>query len=353
MVDREIFAKRMVAARKLRGYSLAGLSEKLGGVITKQALNKYEKGKTLPDSAHLIALVRALGIDTEYLFRPARVSVELSAPAYRRKARMSARRLSQIEEQVREQVERYLEIEGLFPPDRFEPFDLPVKSGSRVRAFEDVEELAERVRRQWEWGSDPIENLTQDLEDRNVKIVEIEGDEDFDGLSCWANKTIPVIVLKQNVFGDRQRSNIAHELGHLLMGEAVELDGEKAAMRFSGALLAPRAAVYREFGKKRSSLSFSELLTLKHKYGMSIGQWIYRAKDLGVISQSYFRTLFMKMRTSGYYKKEPGEQLVPEEPLRFKLLVLQAVEEEIIGEGRAAKLLNLSLSAFKKEMTVL
>jgi Zn-dependent peptidase ImmA (M78 family)/DNA-binding XRE family transcriptional regulator len=352
MVDKELFAGRMIAARKLRGYSLAKLAQKVGGGITKQALHKYEKAIALPDSTHLIALLQALEVDTDYLFRPARIGVQLSAPAYRKKARMSAKRIAQVEEQVRERVERYLEIEALFPTDRFPPFALPLAAADRIESFEGIEALAEEVRSQWEWGSDPIENLSQDVEDRNVKVVEIEGSEDFDGLSCWANETIPVIVIKQGSPGDRQRSNIAHELGHLLMGETTGVDAERAALRFSGALLAPREAVYRELGRNRTSLSLSELHTLKKKYGMSMAQWIYRAKDLGIITEGCFRKLFMTMRSRGYHTREPGEPLQSEQPMRFKLLVMQALEEGIITESRAAALVGVSMQAIR-EMLVL
>jgi len=39
------FGERLVSARKVAGLSLAALAEKTGNLVTRQAINKYERGK--------------------------------------------------------------------------------------------------------------------------------------------------------------------------------------------------------------------------------------------------------------------------------------------------------------------
>jgi Zn-dependent peptidase ImmA (M78 family) len=218
--------------------------------------------------------------------------------------------------------------------------------------MEDAETLAVSLRKLWNLGGDPIENLTEALEDRGVKIVILEGEKDFDGLSCWANERIPVILIKGGLSGDRQRSNLAHELGHLIMKVSPRVDEEKAAFRFSGAFLVPAEMVYRELGKQRNKIDVGELHMLKKKYGMSMQQWIYRAKDLSIISESRASELFRNFRARGWNQKEPGEPVPAEKPERFKRLLLQAVIERLISPVRAAEILGKPFDEFRKSLQV-
>ena len=257
----EIFAQRVKSARLRAGLSLQALADKLDAIITKQALNKYEQGKSLPNSKNLIALASALNIKLDYFFRPARIAVNLSEPVYRKRSRLSVKRINSIRENVRDLVERYLETENLLQSDA--DVLLPDDKLRQISSMDDVETLAENVRKIWNIGNDPIDNMTELLEDHNVKVALIEGDEKFDGLSCWANGKIPIIITKKGCSGDRQRSNIAHELGHLLMKTNDEINEEKTALRFSPAFLVPREIAYKELGEHRKHLNFEELQILK------------------------------------------------------------------------------------------
>jgi Zn-dependent peptidase ImmA (M78 family) len=153
---------------------------------------------------------------------------------------------------------------------------------------------------------------------------------------------VRVIALKSDLPADRHRFALAHELSHLL--NLVEgLDEEKAANRFAGALLAPRERVIEELGERRSRLSPVELHALKHKYGLSMQAWVYRARDLGVISAAAAQQIHAWFRKNRVHREEPGDALPRERPTRFLRLVLQAVEEGQIGRQRASELLNRSL----------
>ena len=65
-----MIAERLIQARKAAGLSVQALSAKAGGVVTPQAISKYEKGKCKPTSATLLALAKALGCTGRVLLSP-------------------------------------------------------------------------------------------------------------------------------------------------------------------------------------------------------------------------------------------------------------------------------------------
>lgn len=344
-----MLGQRIKQARIAAGLSLRGLAEATNNYISAQVIQKYEQGLTNPGSDVLIKLAKALGVKVEFFFRPSKAVVSLSCPVYRKRSSVSKKYLQSIHAKMKDKVEQYLELESLFPEDRFERSEINRLKSRKIKKTADVEELAEDLRGAWALGNDPIENMTDIIEDRGAMVIPLAANDDFDGLSCWANDSIPVIVVKKALPGDRQRSDLAHELGHLIMEVSPDISEEKAAKRFSAAFLAPRAAVYRELGRKRNDIDLSELVLLKKKYGMSMQQWIYRAKDLEIISESRSTEWFKRFRIKGWYRSEPL-QVRAEEPQRFEMLVIQAVTEGILSPVRASEFLDMPYQQFRKDM---
>ncbi|HNR69508.1 MAG TPA: XRE family transcriptional regulator [bacterium] len=343
-----VFAQRLKSARVMQGFSMAELAARMGNRISKQAIGKYEKGLAVPNSENLIALARALSVKLDYFFRPELIKVKLGPPVYRKRQHLSKKSLARIRETVQEQVERYLQVESLFPPQRFPAQRLPDLVTRQVKSFADVEELAVKLRKTWNLGLDPIDNLVQTLEDRHVIVVLLPEIDHFDGLSCWANESIPVVVSKKTEAGDRLRFTVAHELGHLLI-DAQGIDEEKAAQRFAAAFLVPATVVRQELGESRRVISGAELQQLKIKYGTSMQMWIYRARDLGIISESHAQEWFIAFRRIGH-RQEPGAPIEPEEPMRFHKLVFQALAEDLISESRATEFLNWNIDRIREKM---
>jgi Zn-dependent peptidase ImmA (M78 family)/transcriptional regulator with XRE-family HTH domain len=58
------FGVRLKAARKMAGMSMEDLAQKLGGLVTKQAIGKYEKGQMMPSPEVFERLVEVLKITT-------------------------------------------------------------------------------------------------------------------------------------------------------------------------------------------------------------------------------------------------------------------------------------------------
>lgn len=336
--------ERLRMAREAAGKSLRAVAEETG--ISHTAVSKYEKDRMAPDSSVLIRLAQAYGVKVEYFFRPVEVELEL-APQYRRRQRLRVKDRKAILGEVRDWLERYVAIEGYF---QNEPrFTWPESVPRSVASFEDVERASEGLREAWNLGEDPIENLTDTLEARGVKVGQVEGHSDFDALTFTMDGDIPVIAIKRDLPGDRQRFNIAHELGHCFLQASGELDEEAAANRFAGAFLVPRTAAFHELGDARQSLDYYELHLLKHKYGLSMAAWIYRAQDLGIITETAAKRYFKDFRQRGWHRKEPGDEIEPEEPTRLKRLVLRALNEGKINRSRASELVGEPWEAFVQQ----
>lgn len=329
-----MIGERIRRARLLRGMSLQGLADALGD-ISKQALSKFETGRDVPNSARLLQLAKILELKAEYFFRP--VEVRLERVEFRKKTRLTKKDREAIVEQTRDHLERYLILESLFEVADAERRGFAAHS-IQVSDPQDAEEAAEKLRRKWNIGFDAIENLTELLEDKGIKVVELDAPESFDGLSAWVDEKHPVIILNRNKAGERQRFTVAHELGHLVMDMAKGADEEKLCHRFAGAFIFPKECVLRELGEHRKQVSWQELILLKEKYGLSLAAMLSRGRDLGIFPPSVVTSAIITMKQQGLWKKEPHE-LKREQPTRFDRLLYHSLAEGLISLPKAAELM--------------
>ena len=69
------FGNRLRLARKMAGLSMEDLTRKAEGIVTKQAISKYEKGIMKPSSDVLIRLALALGVKPGYFYRQSKIEL--------------------------------------------------------------------------------------------------------------------------------------------------------------------------------------------------------------------------------------------------------------------------------------
>lgn len=340
-----MIGERIKQARTAAGLPLRELAEKAG--VSAMAISKYETGKSTPSSGVLLSLSNALGVPVEYFLRTERV--ELEEVEYRKHTKLPKKLLRQIEGDVIEQVERYLELEHVFPTLPIKQFKIPDNLPERINDFAEIEVVADRVREVWDLGSNPIPELTDTLEENGIKVFQTKlfhGNR-FDGLAATVNG-MPIIVVGEEWPGDRQRFTLAHELGHLLMKGRLSnaLDEEKASNRFAGAFLVAKSVVFSELGQHRRWLEPQELCVLKKVYGLSMGGWMHRANDLGILADVHYQMMVRLFRSRNWHKQEPCEDYPREKTQLFTQLVYRALAEDLIGESKAAELLRVPLKQF-------
>jgi Zn-dependent peptidase ImmA (M78 family)/transcriptional regulator with XRE-family HTH domain len=342
-----MLGQRIKQARLASGLSQRALAKRAG--VSAMAISKYEREKATPSSRVLLALAQALALRTEYFFRPE--TVELKETEYRKHVRLPKKVLARIGGDVIEQVERLMELERFIPSTPISGFDIPTEIPQRVTDLEELEDVTIALREHWKLGLNPIPDLTDTLEEHAIIVLQTSahGEHRFDGLVAIVD-SLPVIVVGADWPGDRQRFTLAHELGHLLLRGRLtaEVDEERAANRFAGAFLAPKSLVFRELGARRRRLEPRELWILKNIYGLSMGGWLHRANDLGILRDVHYREMVKRFRARGWHRTEPWDQYPKEKPKLFDQLVYRALAEELISESKAAELLGYALHEFRR-----
>lgn len=347
---KEIFSKRLKSARTLAALSQDQLVEKMGNIVSKNAISKYEKGQMMADSTILLALSKALNVKPDYFFRP--FTVEIENVEFRKKQRLSVKSVSAIKQTVTDFVERYIEVEQFL--NIASSFVNPVKNID-ISTIQDIDKAALIVRSEWKLGLNALPNVIDLLEDNEIKVIEVDAPEEFDGFSGWADGKIPIIVINKNYPVERKRLTALHELGHLILklNEATsEREKERLCFQFAGAMLIPEPTFKTEIGDVRSHFSIPELVAIKETYGISIQAIMARAKDLGVISESQF-IQFRKWISHNRTEEGLGNYKGSEHTFRFKQLIYRAAAEEVISLSKAANLSNQKLAEFRKEFVAL
>lgn len=346
---KDIIAKRIKSARNLAGFSLRELSDKMVGIVSHNAIRKYEMGLMMPDSKVLLALANTLNVKTDYFFRPYEVSIKNIE--FRKKSKLLVKEANSIKEKVTDSISNYIELEQFLNLTVL--FINPLQN-IQISNGEDVELAVNLLLNDWKLGFNALPNVVELLEDKEIKVIEIDDNDNFDGLSGWANTDIPVIVINKNFPVERKRLTALHELAHLLLvfNENVEhKEREKLCHRFAGAILMPRDTFIQELGSSRRDISIPELIAIKETYGISMQAVMARAKDLGVITEDRFLRFRFWLNKDSNRRKEIGfgEYIGREHSARFKQLLYRATSEELISMSKAANLANQKLASFRDE----
>jgi Zn-dependent peptidase ImmA (M78 family)/transcriptional regulator with XRE-family HTH domain len=341
------FPQRLKSARVRAGLSLRELAGKLGGNLTAAAICKYEKGQAAPGSARLIELSGALGVPVDYFFRP--VSLSLDGMEFRKCSRLSKTEEKRIRELACDFLERYTELEGLLGIDETSgtPRPATVVSNSMEAAA-----AAAALRQTWGMGLGPVNDLFGLLEEKGFKVLEVDADPAFSGLTA-AGAKYALIVVNRAHDAVRKRFTAAHELGHLVLQPAdgiADKDREKLCHAFAGAFLLPPEVIREEIGQHRQQIAMGELVALKANYGISIQAIAAQLRGLGIVTDGWYRQFNVTVSARGWRQAEPGAYVPHEQLRRFLRLVIRAVSEEIISASKAAGLADMTLDDLRKEL---
>lgn len=347
-----MLGQRIHQARLAAGLTLEALGRQLG--VTKAAIQKYEKGAVTPDSAKLLQIAKACGVRTEYFFR--KDAVELRQVEFRKTSKFGVRRSRAVQLRVAEQVEKRVALLNVFPETPIPRFAVPDVVPACIAALDELECVAEDLRKTWALGLNPIGDLTDTLETLGALVLAVdEPHPGFSGMTASAvtanGRSFPVVAVSSTWPGDRQRFTLAHEIAHVLLAGRLgaDVDEEKACDRFAGAFLVPRSAVVHELGRQRHRLEPRELYRLKHEYGLSMRAWAIRALQCEVIPHKHFESLMKLFSAKGWQRDEPGTPLPAETPRLFEQLVYRALGEQLISEAKAAELLGIPRLHFYRQ----
>ena len=310
-------------------------------------ISKYEQGKDVPSSDVLLRLAKSLGYRAEYFLRP--VSVSVSASGHQSPHALPQQQVLAVIAAVQEWLERYLDIEDIL--GEHPVFELPAGYPRQAESPEAIERAAEELRRTWDLGLGPLDDLDDILEAPGIKVCEVAGQEGFESLALRTDKNEPVIAVRRALPVEERRFSLAHELGHIVLKQTEGKDAEQLADRFAEACLVPASAARRELGQQRTHVSMAELVHLSDRYGLIPKAWAQRACHLDIISESEARRLLLELKNNGWDLQETGSGSSREMPRRMDRLVMRALAEDLISESRAAQLLGTPLAQLRHVAT--
>lgn len=334
----------LVLARGKRGLSQSGLARELKW--TQSKLSKVEGGLINLKDGDVQDISNALQINEKLLFsRESRQGFGSACDVFHRKRNTTPTRAVN---QLRDQLNfRRIQIKQLIANLEIESdFSFPTLD---IDEFEDAEQIAQLVRATWQIPHGPIPNLVHIVESAGGVVLEHEMPhsridavsqfprDEFDGPIVLLNRTIPV---------DRWRLTLAHEIGHLVMHRLPTPDLETEANRFAAELLMPADEISAEL----SDLSLKSAAQLKLKWRVSMQALIYRAKQLEVITESRYKSLFVQMSRLGYRKREPVE-LTPETPQALKALLKFYTAELNYSDEQIADTMLTTVDDFRDNFT--
>jgi Zn-dependent peptidase ImmA (M78 family) len=232
-------------------------------------------------------------------------------------ARDQAFAYGQLAVDIATSLEKHVECPDPDVPSFPVPIDAGRADGDRLDDG-GPEEAARYVRDQWAMPAGPAPHLVRLLENHGVLIVFSPPQAASVDAYSFDSRLRPVVVLnpvKHDYY--RQRFDVAHELGHLVMHSDAEPGGrtvEDHANRFAAELLMPAAEIRDELPTIMNGAAWQSLARSKERWGASIQALLYRARRLGTLTEVSYRNAMATLTSRGWRRGEPGLITVLEQP---------------------------------------
>ena len=147
-----MLGERLKRFRLARGMSLDDLHAAIGGMVSKQALSKYERGATRPPVRTLNRIAAALGVKSAQLWGEHGIC-HVECVAFRKRASLRVKEQEQLESFVAELLEKRLSLQMRM--GELESLDLPIQD-LPVNRLNEAEDAAMALRQRWGLGTEPI-----------------------------------------------------------------------------------------------------------------------------------------------------------------------------------------------------
>ena len=354
---KRIFKERLQFLRKMKKLSLRDLAEKMQDIVSAQTLSNYEKGISFPNAEVMTALVDALEVQIDALFRQPSSSWENVKLSYRKYQSLSQMDNQSIEALVKEQAEKYMEIEDILSITPNQNFS-QLCQNIEVRTPQDACAMAMRVREYLQLAEEPIVNIHELIEQNGIKLIGITADRKFDGVEFVCGNHAFVVYNITNKTSERTRFSIAHELAHLMLNIPEDIDeklAENLCDAFAGELLLPAARLKSMLGERRDQLSLDELKRIQTIYGLSVDAIMQSAKNADIITMAKVKTYHVLKNKRPAFKALADKSVYPAEAPneRFESLVYKALSSEVITLSKAAYLLGQDIETVNQHLNLI
>ena len=339
--------ERLTMARQLKGLKKSHLASLIE--MSPASVTAWESGAKQPNRVTVAKLALALRVEPQFFGGGA--PPKTNRPHFR-----SLRSTTQIAQDEAEAYGRFVaEIAGMLEnavefPEALLP-DLPVNPDERPFT---PEYAARKARQFFDLAPGPVQHVVRLVERSGVVVVFSEpGVAAIDAYSMHST-TRPIIVLnpvKDDYY--RQRFDVAHELGHLIMHHDAEPGGkiaEEQANRFASEFLMPADDIAPSLPASTAGRAWAQLADCKEYWGVSLAALLYRSRALGVMSEISYRNAVIRMSQNGWRRAEPGRISSLEMPSMLprarEVLREAGVNDEtfLAGSGLPAELYEVAAS---------
>ena len=318
---------RLSIARRMARMSRAELAALVD--ISPTAITQLERDQYRPTTAVAAELALSLGVPGQFLQRsvsdqtiPASAAHFRSLRATPAISREPALAYADLALEVLSGIEDYVDLP---------PADLPSLKGyvgeiSRA----DAERAAAEARQMLGVAEGPVPHVVRLLEAQGVLVLRYPSDQfdhRVDAFSTSATRRPVVLLSSTKADKARSRFDSAHELGHLLLHPDAEPGSkliEGQAQDFAAAFLAPADQVIDDLPR---TLDWDAFHAAKRRWGVSLRALVYRARTLGLLSDSMYRRANITLSTWG--TPEPGPLGPPEYPSLLGTAVALLAEHNV------------------------
>ncbi|PWI80330.1 DNA-binding protein [Enterobacter sp. CGMCC 5087] len=311
-------------ARLYHELSLEQVAEKVEK--TRQYIQRLESGSAVPSPELINKLAEVLRVKPAFFERQEHSPVNEEIVHFRKRTstRMSTKLSTLAKAEFYRRFIHVFEYNLDLSPVRFPEF--------KVHTQEDIERAAEKCRIEWGLGFGPIDNMTRLAEKLGAFVTSFDAvSDEVDALSVPLRR--PFIVRNTAKKSPcRQRFDIAHEVAHLILHEGVSTGDrltESQANRFASALLLPRTAMAKYFPRPVGGrINWQGLSQFKLTWKVSKAAIVYRAHQLGLLTDEQYKTAFMGLKRKGEAIDEKEDHLIPHErPELFRRALMFLLEE--------------------------
>ena len=339
MTPTKLNPKMITVARESRGLSQLELAEKLG--LSTSHMSRIEQDFIEVGENHLKAISAVLNYPEEFFYQEGETLPP--ALALRKRNIVAQKVLLPIDAQVN--IYR-LTIEKLIKAISYSDINLPVLD---IEKLGSPAEAARKLRKLWKIEKGAINNLTQVLEENGLFLVNFDfNTERVDGMSILADNKFPIMFSNKRSLGDRQRFTLAYELGHLVMhlqtNPSFTRDISHEANEFSAEFLMPEKDIKGDF---KDGVTLNILADLKRKWKVSMQALLYRANDIGVITDNQKRYLINQFNSMNIRRREPAELDIPREnPMKLRDMITNYKNKQRLNVKQLALFFNSAEDEF-------
>lgn len=385
---------RFKLAREASGLSQEDFASKFG--ISTQDVEAYETEQRAVPADVLSRIANALRINDAYFYR--NVDADLGRLYFLDGSTPLEARYPYLSFAVRAQAELWTWLRALFPADPVPAYTYSPDLGT-ISSLDDIEDVAEQVRADWNLQNNPIKNMAQLFEAHGIVVTAIAescmNEKSTVAQSLWSqlsdtgsDRTLqsqldesvrgrdhglvtsvgntPMFVLLPEKTEWHRRFTLASALGyHILNGQLSQgMSVDKACKRFAAAFLFPKHKVQELFvsshgASETDAEAVAKAVFEAHlTYGIALERVLQRCIELGLIKDDddIIEEKFSEIRdyadgVAARLDKLNEDMRIDTQSGLFRKLVIEAMQKQFISGSKAAELLNTS--EFKLAMELL